>query len=321
METPKGKLIPIGGAEDIKDEKAVLERFVYEMGKEDPRIEIITTATGIPREVGDDYKDAFDSLGCRNYEVMDIQSPEEADDGQMLERLEKADGVFFTGGNQARIIDAFCNTKFLQILKERYDNENFVVAGTSAGCAALSEYMIMGGTTEEALNKGEIRLSIGLGLIPGVVFDTHFTERGRFGRLMNIVATNPNVLCLGFGEDTAAIIANGCISVIGSGTVTIIDGNEIEYSNITKVRKGDPITIDRIIVTVLSQGEQYRFKDKKVLRDEKEAVIVKHKDDKWEVFNEGDTAILFSSPNKEEAVKFADEVAQQHNLKLNVLEG
>src|SRR3954469_22388735 len=154
MKMPKGILIPIGGGEDKKNEKSVLECFLNAIGTKDPRIEIITAATTLPREVGNDYKDAFDALGSRNYDVMDIQSPEEADDDRMLDRLEKAEGVFFTGGDQSRILDALHKTRFLDILKERYHNEHFVIAGTSAGCAAMSAYMINGGTSEGALNKG-----------------------------------------------------------------------------------------------------------------------------------------------------------------------
>lgn len=319
MEHSKGILIPIGGGEDKKEDKAVLERFLTEIGKSDPRIEIITTATRMPREVGNDYKDAFDALGSRNYDIMDITNPEEADDERMLDRLKKANGVFFTGGDQNRIVDAFLKTKFLDLLKERYQNEHFVIAGTSAGCAAMSGYMIGGGTTEDALNKGEIRLSSGLGFIEGVVFDTHFTERGRFARLMNIVATNPNVLCLGYGEDTAAIISNGTITVIGSGVVTIIDGSEISYTNVASVKKGDPITIERIIIHILSEGESFTFTDKKIIKKKRAAVMVKNIEEKWIVCNEGDSAVLFSTEDKEAAVKFAEEVANQHHLKLNIL--
>jgi cyanophycinase len=318
MDAPKGKLIPIGGGEDIRGEKSILERFIIETGKENPRIEIITTAAAMPREVGNDYKDAFDDLGCRNYDVMDIQSSSEAEDEKMLDRLKQANCVFFTGGQQSRIIDAFLKTSFLDILKDKYQNENFVVAGTSAGCAALSEFMITGGTTEEALSKGEIRLTTGLGLIEGMVFDTHFTERGRFGRLMNIVATNTNILCLGFAEDTAAIISDGKISVLGSGAATIIDGSEISYTNIAMVKKGNSITIDRIIVSVLSEGDQYSMIKRKVMITERGSVIIRMKDDKWEVLNEGDTAVLFTSLDREEAVKFAEEIAKQHNLKLSI---
>jgi cyanophycinase len=319
MRMPKGILLPIGGGEDKKDEKAVLERFLDEIGKKDPRIEIITTATSLPREVGNDYKDAFDSLGSRNYDVMDIRNSREADDERMLERLQQADGVFFTGGDQSRLIDTYCKTKFLDILKQKYQDEHFVIAGTSAGCAAMSAYMIQGGTTEEALNKGEIRLTTGLGFIEGVVFDTHFTERGRFARLMNIVATNPNLLCLGFGEDTAAVINNGTITVTGSGVVTIIDGGEVTYSTFSKVRKGDPFTIERLIVHLLSEGETFSFSSKKISKNSKaDNIVVKNKSDKWEVFNEGDSAVLFSTEEKDVAVKFADEVARKHNLKVNV---
>jgi cyanophycinase len=315
----KGILIPIGGGEDKKDDKAVLERFLTEIGKADPRIEIVTTATRTPREVGREYADAFDSLGSRNYDIMDIEKSADADSESIIARISKADGVFFTGGDQNRIIEALLNTRFLQVIRKRLQNEHFVVAGTSAGCAAMSTYMIQGGTSEDALNKGQIQLTTGLGLIEELVFDTHFTQRGRFARLMNIVATNPKLLCVGFGEDTAAVIHQGKLTVFGSGVVTIIDGSEITYSNITRVSKGSPITIERLIVHVLGGGETFTFATKKLSKLDRGGVILQNKANKWEVRTEGDSAILFSSDDEGSAAKFANEVAKQHNLKVNVL--
>ncbi len=185
METtfPKGKLIAIGGNEDKGTypnpsakrlytlnffELGILKRFILELAHEDPRIEVITSASMIPLEVGERYESAFKLLNINNLGLMHISTPEEAQQPEYLERLKAADGIMFTGGDQSRITQMFLNTEFLEVLKERYQNENnFVIAGTSAGAHAMSEIMIKGGSVPNALIKGTVKFGEGLGLLSG----------------------------------------------------------------------------------------------------------------------------------------------------------
>ncbi len=149
-------------------------------------------------------------------------------------------------------------TALLKTIKERYQNEPFVIAGTSAGAAAMSANMMNGGTTQKAYFKGEIKLSAGFGFINDVIIDTHFDARGRFARLAQAVAAQPGITGIGLSEDTGVIIENGNIlKVIGSSSVTIIDGREAKYNNIAAVRLGAPISIGKLSVYVMTNSDLF----------------------------------------------------------------
>ena len=222
----KGKLVVIGGAVDKGSfterefdtnveknlnffEKGILRRIIDESAlKELSRIEIITTASKIPKTVGPEYKRAFEYLHATNVDVMHIENREIANSDDILERLRTADIVMFTGGDQLRLTSILGGTKFHDILLDKYHNEDFVYAGTSAGAAAASNNMIYQGSSHEALLKGEVKITSGLGLINDVIIDTHFVQRGRIGRLFQAVVGNPKVLGIGLGEDTGLLITN-----------------------------------------------------------------------------------------------------------------
>lgn len=267
MKKNKGKLIPIGGGEDKRDAMNVLKTFLNQLKNgRDPNIEILTIATRIPREIEDDYRDAFDDLRFRNYDFIHLEDSRDADGWDYIKRIENADGVFFSGGDQVKLCDVLAGTKFLDTLRRRYAEDGLIIAGTSAGAAAMSVFMIAGGKAEEGLLKGEMRLTSGLGFIDNVIIDTHFTQRGRFARLMSTVAVNPRLLGLGFSEDTAAVISDDIIEVIGSGVLVTIDGSNIKYSNVTSAREGEPVTIEGLTVHLLAEGERFDLKKRKVIR-------------------------------------------------------
>jgi cyanophycinase len=232
----QGKLIIIGGAVDKGSftetdldknasqnlnffEEGILKRIINESkNKEQSRIEVITTASKIPREIGPEYVKAFRYLGAENVDVLHIERREQASETEILDRLKAADVVMFTGGDQLRLTSILGGTPFDEILINKYRNEDFVYAGTSAGAAAASNSMIYQGSSSEALLKGEVKITSGLGLIDDVVIDTHFVQRGRIGRLFQAVVGNPKVLGIGLGEDTGLLITNGRqMEAIGSG--------------------------------------------------------------------------------------------------------
>jgi len=272
----KGKLIIIGGAVDVGSfteasfdenvannlnffEKGILKRIIKESKNgENSRIEVVTTASTIPMEVGTEYIKAFNYLGASNVGAVHIQKREEASTDEILERVEKADVMMFTGGDQLRLTSILGGTRFHKALTEKYRNEEFVYAGTSAGAAAASASMIYQGTSKEALLKGEVKITSGLDLIENVIIDTHFVSRGRIGRLFQAVVSNPRVLGIGLGEDTGLLIKNGsCMEAIGSGLVILVDGKQIRDTNLTDVPLGAPISINNLIVHVMSQDDKY----------------------------------------------------------------
>jgi cyanophycinase len=271
----KGKLIIIGGAVDKGSftetdldksaaknlnffEAGILKRILDESKYiTESRIEVITTASKIPREIGPEYVKALSYLGANNVDVLNIERREQAMDPEVLARLKAANVVMFTGGDQLRLTSILGGTPFHDLLLDKYQNEDFIYAGTSAGAAAASNNMIYQGSSSEALLKGEVKITSGLGLIDGVVIDTHFVQRGRIGRLFQAVVGNPKTLGIGLGEDTGLLITNNKMEAIGSGLVILVDGREIKDTNLTQVELGHPISINHLVTHVLSMNDTF----------------------------------------------------------------
>ena len=273
---PKGKLVIIGGAVDLGSslsfnenishphyikffERGILRRVITESAKaEQSVIEVITTASQIPDIVGVEYIKSFNQLQVYDVNVMHIKSREDANKQEYLERLAKADVVMFSGGDQLRLSSIFGGTEFLRILKKKYHEEDFLIAGTSAGAAAASTNMIYRGSSSEALIKGEVQITAGLGFIDSVIIDTHFVQRGRIGRLFYSVASNPGMLGIGLGEDAGLLITDGdTMEAIGSGLTILVDGRYISETSIYDVQMGSPVSIDNLRVHVMSIFDKY----------------------------------------------------------------
>lgn len=270
---PSGKLIAIGGAENrdpIEQEKLdVLKRILMEMKGGDTVLEIIPTASGIPKSIGRDYDRAFNSIGCKEARVMNIRKKKDTEKKEFLERIKSCHGVMFSGGDQTRLSDVFLDTEFLEILKFRYQHEkDFVIAGTSAGAMAQSECMINGGAPSDALMRGKALMIKGLGFISSAIIDSHFINRGRFGRLMVAVAEHPEMTGIGISEDTGVIIREGrFLEIIGNGLVVFMDGNELEFNSIRE-GKGEMLNLERMIFHLLSKGMGYDMLERKVVENE-----------------------------------------------------
>lgn len=273
---PKGKLVIIGGAVDLGSslnfnenishphyikffERGILKRVITESSKaEESVIEVITTASQIPDIVGVEYIKSFNQLQVYNVNVLHIKSREDANKQEYLERLKKANVVMFSGGDQLRLSSIFGGTEFLQILKKKYHEDDFLIAGTSAGAAAASTNMIYRGSSSEALIKGEVQITAGLGFIDSMIIDTHFVQRGRIGRLFYAVASNPGMLGIGLGEDAGLLITNGdTMEAIGSGLTILVDGRYISETSIYDVEMGSPVSIDNLRVHVMSIFDKY----------------------------------------------------------------
>lgn len=266
---PKGTIIAIGGAEDkghntngaeqldFKHEGILSHVYRFAGGKKS-KIRIITTASSIPLEVGDRYLKSFRKLGCKDFELVHIRSKSSADSGRALRLVKDATCVMFSGGDQRKLVKVFRGSKFLEILKDRYQNENIVVAGTSAGAVAMSSRMVKGGSVMYSMLKGAIKLGAGLGFVRNVIFDSHFVVRSRFGRLVEAVALNPTKLGIGLGEDSGVIIRNGSeFQVIGSGMVVIFNGSKLKHNKSKELKNGTPISISNLITHVLANGDKF----------------------------------------------------------------
>jgi len=278
---PKGKLIIIGGAINTGSftetqfglpqnmnffERGILKKITTEsINNTTSRFEIITTASLIPEKVGEEYIKAFIQLDVHNVGVLNISNREQANSVENCERLKAAEVIIFTGGDQLRLTSIFGGTAFHDILLEKYENEQIVIAGTSAGAAASSKNMIYQGSSKDALLKGEVKITGGLGFIDGVIVDTHFVQRGRIGRLLYATASNPGILGIGLGEDTGLFITGGQrMEAIGSGMVILVDGRHMLDTNLTDVEMGHPVSIKNMVVHVMADGDVYDLSEHKL---------------------------------------------------------
>jgi len=269
MSEIKGVLIPIGGNEDKGLEESenytldfihhgILSHVVREAGGTDAKIVIIPTASSIPEEVGDNYLKGFGMIGCTNLEVLDIRKRTQSEQKRTLQLLETADCVMFSGGDQNKIVKYIGDTKAHHILKERYQNERFVIAGTSAGAMCMSREMVGGGSVLESLQKGAVKMRKGMGFIDDLIIDTHFIKRGRFGRIAEAMAIFPHLLGIGLAEDTGIIIHGGnrC-EVIGSGMVILFDPSKLDHNSHSELPQGTPISMTNLVVHILAAEDKF----------------------------------------------------------------
>ncbi len=274
MKQVKGTLIPIGGNEDKGTneytgldfiEEGILAHVVRHSGGTDAKILVIPTASSIPKKVGKNYLSAFNKLGCNNVSVVDIREPKQCDSQDLLQDFSNADCVMFSGGDQSRISSIIGDTKLHQLLSEKFINEDFVIAGTSAGAMAMANEMIAGGSSTEAMLKGAVKLSKGLSLVPELIIDTHFIRRGRFGRLAEAVAVFPDLVGIGLAEDTGLIIKN-CneFKVIGSGMVIVMDASSLTHNAHEQLEEGTPMSLSNLTTHILANGDQFTMNERTI---------------------------------------------------------
>ena len=270
---PNGILVVIGGAEnkgqeDLEKKEApnnftgleILRSVVQLTGKEDPVIEVITSASSVRDESFGDYNKVFTELGVTRIGHIHHVARKEVlqDTASLIERIDAADAVFFSGGDQLLLTSLYGGTLMLKRLKERYIDEPIVIGGTSAGAMAMSTPMIYAGSKEVQELAGEIKITTGLEFLKDVCIDTHFVHRGRFIRLAQVIATNPASIGIGIEEDTAMIVRGGTeTEIIGSGTVIIFEGYDITETNVDEFGSKKPISIRNLKVHILSKGDRY----------------------------------------------------------------
>ncbi len=235
----------------------ILQRFVDELsGKR--TIVIIPTASEEPDEAAQDYLDAFTALGVEHLEVLSIQSRAQANSPESLDIINRADGVLFTGGDQLRLTALLGGTAVLARLGERYLHDPIIIAGTSAGAAAMSTPMIYQGRNDAGFLKDEIHITTGLQLLRDVAIDTHFVKRGRIVRMAQIIATNPGCIGLGLEEDTAVFITKGReLEVLGNGIVVLLDGHECTNNTIYDIEPGEVFSIRDLRLHLLAKGQRF----------------------------------------------------------------
>ena len=256
-----GRLIAIGGAEDKTRERIILRHFLDSAGATKASVVVLATASEIP-ETGQRYADLFEVMRARRVEVLKILTREDALGAgrEAVEMLERATGLFLTGGSQIRLSSTLGGTAIAAAIRRRHA-EGLVVAGTSAGASLLSEHMIAIGDGGGTPRRRLVHLAQGLGLTRDVIIDQHFRRRDRLGRLLTALSYNPAPIGLGVDEDTAAIIdPDGMLRVLGAGAVTVVDASRMRFTNSYAVNRGQPLAMLGLHLDFLTTGCRYDLK-------------------------------------------------------------
>ncbi|MEA5581934.1 cyanophycinase [Nodularia harveyana UHCC-0300] len=254
--TNKRQLIIIGGAEDRDGDSEILREFVRRAGGIKAHIVVMTAAAELPKDVGDNYIRVFERLGAETVRIIDTETRDDACSSTALEAIAQATGIFFTGGDQARITSILKDTELDTAIHQRF-SLGMVIAGTSAGAAVMPDKMIVEGDAQTHPRMEIVAMGPGLGFLPGVIIDQHFSQRGRLGRLISALVQEPAELGFGIDENTAIVVTDSQIEVIGEGSVTIIDESEAVYNNMSEILKDEPLAIFGAKLHILPNG--YKF--------------------------------------------------------------
>ena len=259
----RGWIVPIGGAEDKQNDMRVLRRFFELCGGKGADIAVIPTASRL-NDTGDRYEQIFCGMGARNVSVLDFDTRRDAQERNRVSRIEQASGIFITGGNQLRLSTILGGTPVAQAIRA-CNAQGVPVGGTSAGAGILSEHMIAGGQSEAATPHADsVRLAPGLGLTNRVVIDQHFRQRDRLGRLLAALAYNPFAIGLGVDEDTAAFIGpDNTVEVEGSGAVTVVDADGLQFSSMAQVDGDAPVCMLGVQLHILVAGASFNLETRR----------------------------------------------------------
>lgn len=255
-----GHLLVIGGAEDKYNERRILKKFLELAGGEKAEILIVPVASDFPEFAADVYTQAFRNLGIANPRVLRATSRQDIVQADVERLTDGVTGVFMTGGDQMRLVSLLGGTKLAERLRKMVRETNVVMAGTSAGAAAMSTSMIVRGDASSHPHKNAVKLSPGLGFLKNIIIDQHFSERGRISRLITAVSYNPYNLGIGIDENTAIILdGKGILEVFGQGSTTIVDGSQISFNEIAEVGDNEAFSICGVQFHVLRDGLVYNY--------------------------------------------------------------
>jgi cyanophycinase len=270
----KGRLIIIGGSEDTDGDREILKEVARAAKRRDSsgHLVVITAATESPEKSAEKYVPLFKGLDIKKVDILDIRAREDAHNEENVEMIKRAPAVFFTGGDQLRITSQIGDSPIFQCLHTIYQ-DGATIAGTSAGAAAMPDTMLIAGPGDESNRISALDMAPGLGLIEGVVIDSHFAQRGRMGRLLGAIAQNPRNLGVGIDEDTAIVVEGNLFRVIGTGAVYLVDGSDIAYSSLSENNPEGIVTIHNVKLHVLGAEECFDLVERQPLLPESKVEV------------------------------------------------
>ena len=259
IEPTHGALVIIGGAEDRDGDCVVLLEFVRLAGGIKAHIAVMTAATGHPEEVGDVYIRAFKRLGAESVKVVGTERRQDSECEEGTYTIEHATGIFFTGGDQSRIVEFIKGSPLCDAIRKRHQ-EGVVIGGTSAGAAMMPDEMIVGGASVSNPSINAVSMAPGMGFLPDIMVDQHFAQRGRLGRLLAALVLHPAVLGLGIDEDTAIIVKGDEFEVVGQGAITVVDESTATHNNLEGLLKDEAIALCGVKLHILPSGYRFNLK-------------------------------------------------------------
>ncbi|HRI03637.1 MAG TPA: cyanophycinase [Pyrinomonadaceae bacterium] len=269
-----GHLLVIGGAEDKYNERRILKKFLELAGGDKAEILIVPVASDYPEFAADVYTQAFRNLGIPNPRVLRATSRQDVVNADVEKLCEGITGIIMTGGDQMRLVSLLGGTKLAEKIRKLVRETDVVLAGTSAGAAAMSTSMIVRGEPTSHPHKNAVRLSPGLGFLKNIIIDQHFSERGRISRLITAVSFNPYNLGIGIDENTAIILdGKGKLEVYGQGSTTIVDGSQITFNEIAEVADNEAFSICGVQFHVLREGLVYNYIDRNPIQPPNEFLL------------------------------------------------
>ena len=265
---PSGPLLIIGGAEDKLRKREILGELVAASGGSEARIAVIPTASSLGDEVIEVYDAVFRSVGATEVVPIRPASRDEAHDPDLVRQLERATGIFMTGGNQLKLSSVICGTPLGDAIVSAH-RRGVVVAGTSAGASIQSSHMVAFGGPGATAKQRMTQVAAGLGLLESAVIDQHFDQRNRYGRLLMIVSQSPQLLGVGVDEDTAAVVTeredgHRVLRVIGRGAVTIFDPARM-VTNAWEAKRSSPLLASGVVLHMLPAGTEFDLTDRTLI--------------------------------------------------------
>ncbi|MBY3321623.1 cyanophycinase [Rhizobium laguerreae] len=260
----EGTLIIIGGHEDHDGERVILKEVAKHV--KDGKLVLATVASHEPEGYLEKYQSSFGELGVSTVTELYIEERDQATSEEKLATLRDVSAVFFSGGDQLRITSLIGDTPIYEHVHEIFANGG-VIAGTSAGASVMSDTMLVRGSNASSFRIGDLSMAPGLGLLPNVIIDQHFAERGRIGRLIGAVSQNPRVLGIGIDEDTAIVVRGHRFDVIGTGAVYLVDAGHVTHTNIAEASPDEALSIYDLRLHVLSAGDGFNLESRRPDRD------------------------------------------------------
>jgi cyanophycinase len=247
----------IGGREDKARDLIILSEVARLAGS--GKLIVATLASEEAPQQWETYRDIFSKLGVQTVEHLAVPTREQAVEIHSAKLLEGATAIFFTGGDQLKIATKLGGTSLLDEMRDLYERKGIVIAGTSAGASAMGEIMLVSsGADPDSHNvSGAFNMARGLGFVRNLVIDQHFAQRARIERLVGAVAENPGVLGIGIDEDTAVVLSDHRLQVLGSGAVYVADGHAITYTNVAENTSDRSLCLFDLRLHVLTHDSGY----------------------------------------------------------------